>query len=153
MFRSHQNSSALMLHYFISRARGCSFIINHFWLKKSAWDRWNMYAVSSLEEPKWTRISVSSWVKFRWQIWSAASSAMSSGFKGHEMSWFNWPLLKLALITPTHAHPSLFSAVPKAHLAPGSPNCQKRFCHTYLWRLGQLHLRCTWLMKIKPNIL
>ncbi len=36
-------------------------------------------------------------------------------------------------------------------LAPGLPNCQKRFGHTYLWRLAQLRLRCAWFMTIEPK--
>ncbi len=31
------------------------------------------------------------------------------------------------------------------------PNCQKRFCHSYLRRLAQLRLRCAWFTKISPK--
>ncbi len=68
-----------------------------------------------------------------------------SGFKGDERSWSDWPWSKSAMITPTHVHPS----ISPLRLAPGSPNCQKRFGHTYLWRLVQLHLRSTWFTKIE----
>ncbi len=37
-----------------------------------------------------------------------------SVFKGDKRSWFDWPRLKSAAITPTHAHASYFSAAPCA---------------------------------------